>query len=1467
MPRQKRKPLVDIDGADIVDINGNPIYEDVDIDIDTVTPISDRSAGPSDLERQITGEPSTLRRAWDAAYTPLTTLPSRIAKPIADYTDQPRLPTDSFADDTFMGDLEDRANKLSAQVRGFGAGAIQALGDFASQATSIGDLVPMLLSGGSSFAARKGLGQIAKLANVGSRVTSAPVMAHGAQTLYNAEGPGDIATGLMEIGGGALGVAEPMPRVRNKVPPPVMHGPDLDMRPMRERIAEIENLPEELPVQVPPVKPKLKTVNQSGIITDINGVPVNERELMPEVPQELTRDSDFFVKNQPDISEATISRFPLGGKRQVYDIAEQLSRTTDEGLTDELIRSAENIIYRESDPTIIQDNVRQLEDYLSGAIKDQNPDTMEIMRGLYDSALDKSRGGQLPDDLLEGMDISEAKIGENRARMDIGDRKSMIQMFRKTYKGSVPQTAVKELVQNAIDATAQKADGQIDVSYDSDKGIVNVSDNGSGLTLEQLQNEFTDLSSSGKRGGPVKTIGEMGVGKTTYLVAGEKVKVTTISREADGRLMQYEFEATPEEIIDGFDIKETPMPEGTPTGTHIEVRTKPHEGYYNLREYIDGLSKYSGSPVPFRVTNRTHKTTTNVRQKTDVPKKLIAQGESQGAGFQIHIPEDAVHADTDKIALILNNRGMFQGVDTITLNSRQALPDRLVIDIDPKVDAAHDLYPLTAPTREALTYETRNKVIQMIQDTVIKGAIQKQREQLGNIFKSLIPKEGQSHTVADRRGVYTPEELGAFQNSQALKKISAASNQLLAKVSGLFKDRQLGDIMSFGYILDEETRGINVRNPNNTKEYSIMLNPATILASASSPDEAANAMVHVLLHEYTHMLVREEGSDFTSALADVLTKIGPRDQMFTQGAILNALSDKLSPGTYNPEVSQLLQTADSARGRKASTDDTLFTQGGSKVTTGTGPDETGISPQQSGTGAKPRFVYVRPGPNAISSIKRAVEAGYKHVGMDERGRVQMEYTGQPRKVGVLETEVRNQRGGRSRPSKKQVLTATEEAINFPRAVMASSDVSAPLRQGLPLIGRTEFWNSIVPMFKAWASEQTYKDMMWDIRNGEDYKALFGKRKAIDPKTGKPIILDSYAEQAGLRLSDLDEGLTSREESLQSTWAERIPFLGKSEKLAEMGVPQANLVRRGNRAYTAFLNKLRADTFKSMVTEANIFMPGAKANQPLAKEMANFVNVATGRGSLGKLEAAAPVLNAGLFAPRLIASRLQMLNPHFYWAASPPVRKEALRAVIAMGAFANIIGQLSTMAGAKVENNPNSPDFGKIQVRNTRIDPFAGFQQYIVAANRLLRPSWARIPGLEKVNTGILPLDLTAGFLGHGGQMVETSKGAQYDLWNPKPPANKTHLSVLWDFARGKLNPLIGFGVSLYGGRREISGHKMDLTTLNPMENAALQRMIPILFQDIYELAQEDPKLLPLALLEALGMGVQPYSDENPWRTR
>lgn len=359
------------------------------------------------------------------------------------------------------------------------------------------------------------------------------------------------------------------------------------------------------------------------------------------------------------------------------------------------------------------------------------------------------------------------------------------------------------------------------------------------------------------------------------------------------------------------------------------------------------------------------------------------------------------------------------------------------------------------------------------------------------------------------------------------------------------------------------------------------------------------------------------------------------------------------------------------------------------------------------------------------------------------------------------------------------------ALSFPRTVMSSMDLSAPLRQGIVFVGEKEFWKSIPAMFKAMKSDTAFEAVMSEIKSRPTYQLM---------------------EDSGVAFTDIGGKLLDREERFLSKWAEYIPGVKMSE-----------------RAYTGFLNKLRADVFDSLVKDyenAGIKLTpfGGKTAQ-----IAKFVNNATGRGDLGSLNTVAPQLSAVFFSPRLIASRIRMLNPKTYIDLDPIARKRALKSVAKFGTIATTVLGLAKMAGADVETDPRSSDFAKIKVGNTRYDILGGFGQYLVLG--------ARMATNEKKNAK--------------GEVVELGKKFGSD----------TRLDVLLDFGINKESPVASFVTDYLRGKNAI-GEPFDA------KKKAIESFIPLFLQDASELIREEGAAgVPMSLPGLFGVGMQTYDVE------
>ena len=373
---------------------------------------------------------------------------------------------------------------------------------------------------------------------------------------------------------------------------------------------------------------------------------------------------------------------------------------------------------------------------------------------------------------------------------------------------------------------------------------------------------------------------------------------------------------------------------------------------------------------------------------------------------------------------------------------------------------------------------------------------------------------------------------------------------------------------------------------------------------------------------------------------------------------------------------------------------------------------------------------------------------------------------------------------------QKFLDFAGNALNLPRSLMSTFDLSAPLRQGIFLIGRKEFWKAWGTMFKVFGSERAYKGLMDDIKSRPTYALM---------------------RAAGLDLTTHGSDLAAREEQFMSQWAEKIPIIGRGVKASE-------------RAFTGFLNKLRADTFDSLIKLHEQANNGAALSEKQLKDIAWFVNNATGRGDLGRFSKAGPMLNGLFFSPRLMASRVNLLRPDNYIKLDPIVRQEAIKSLLSFGGIALTVTALAKQGGMEVEGDPRSSDFAKLKTGDTRYDILGGFGQYLTLGARLATNE------TKKLN----------------GDLQELGKKYGSD----------TRLDVLLKFLMNKESPIASFITDYLRGSNAI-GEPFEMKT------AVAQRFIPLFAQDLTEMVEKQGPVGALMAAPGLfGVGIQDYGKEK-----
>ena len=427
----------------------------------------------------------------------------------------------------------------------------------------------------------------------------------------------------------------------------------------------------------------------------------------------------------------------------------------------------------------------------------------------------------------------------------------------------------------------------------------------------------------------------------------------------------------------------------------------------------------------------------------------------------------------------------------------------------------------------------------------------------------------------------------------------------------------------------------------------------------------------------------------------------------------------------------------------------------------------------------------------------------------ERLRLERSFKGNPQMMQAAAEEVLMSRPPKAEPKTaigklvSKAMRGTTDLMTAPQSLITSFDLSSALRQG-----------DILTLSEPRLAAIAFVRQLNALRQK-------GFDDFVDNLTKHPYI--SLAEHSNLYLSTLADShsLGGREEAFMSRLLGDDPLF--KNKIAESIRKLATLhVRASERAYKTYLDSIRMDAFAKFAREVHEY--NTRKGQPDTDEqyaaVASFINKATGRGTLGGLEDAAPLLNSFFFSPRYWASRVQLLNPAFYAKLPAGVRGGAIKRMLMFaGATAGVMS-LMKAAGAEISFDPNNPDFLKVRLGNYHFDGGAGFIQNVRYAAQMLELAKQRLidgkaPGFGERNE----IDLTTRLL------------------------------------RSKLAPAPGSLINLYTGK-DFSGQPVTL------KSELANSVTPLVINDMAKAIQQDGALgAALMLPSVFGVGVSLYDKD------
>jgi len=372
-------------------------------------------------------------------------------------------------------------------------------------------------------------------------------------------------------------------------------------------------------------------------------------------------------------------------------------------------------------------------------------------------------------------------------------------------------------------------------------------------------------------------------------------------------------------------------------------------------------------------------------------------------------------------------------------------------------------------------------------------------------------------------------------------------------------------------------------------------------------------------------------------------------------------------------------------------------------------------------------------------------------------------------------------------------------VGLPRSLRSSFDLSAPFRQGLvgtiahPKSGAKAMYQMFAQVF----SEKNYENWIVEYKQSSDW---------------------ALAEKSGLFITD-ETDIHQREEEFISDLGEKLPLgIGKG-------------VRASARAYSGYLNVLRADIFKNGVKSFEKRGYTFDSDPEVFEQWADFTNNMTCRGKMPTkvLENAAPLLTAVIWSPSLIVSRINLLSHRHLWGRSVPrvVKIKAAYDMMKMWGFTIGVLTLANSSGAEVEDDPRSSDFGKIKVGNRRYDVTGGLAAYITLSARFATK-----------------------------QRKSTSTGEMRTISRYLYPYHD-RIDLLATFARYKVSPLVGAGINMVA---EADAMGMPTNALKEISQLAM----PLSLMESYSaLERGGPlELLKTGVPSMLGVGVGVYGAQD-----
>src|SRR3978361_428308 len=192
----------------------------------------------------------------------------------------------------------------------------------------------------------------------------------------------------------------------------------------------------------------------------------------------------------------------------------------------------------------------------------------------------------------------------------------------KKFLYSYHEIFVRELVSNAVDATQKikrlaslgqyngdLGELRVEVAFDADKKTITISDNGLGMTADEIKKYINQIAFSGATEFMEKfkeakdaneIIGRFGLGFYSAFMVADKVEIETLSYQEGAEPAHWTCDGSTE-----FEIGEGSLAErGTEITLHINAESEEFLSKHRLQEILDKYCKFLPVPIKFGTTTQ-----------------------------------------------------------------------------------------------------------------------------------------------------------------------------------------------------------------------------------------------------------------------------------------------------------------------------------------------------------------------------------------------------------------------------------------------------------------------------------------------------------------------------------------------------------------------------------------------------------------------------------------------------------------------------------------------------------------------------------------------------------------------------------------------------------------------------------------------------------------------------------------------